>query len=68
MQFSLVPKLKVTDDVARRIIRAKGGMKDFPEEEFGRYVGVLAGIEPDSIQMREQVGAVFQVMTGHDDP
>ncbi len=54
-------------DVARQVMKARQRIADFPEEELGGYVGVLAGIHSPDPQVRSQVAAVFRILTDHEE-
>ncbi len=62
LMFSIA-RLPLPIDVARQVMTARREFGDFPEEELGGYVGVLAGLDSTSHKMREQVATVFRILT-----
>lgn len=63
-----VAKLPLPIDLARRVIKARTTVLEFPEEELGAYVGVLAGMSPPDPYVRAQVATLFRVLTGAEEP
>ena len=57
-------RLPMPPDIARRIVLARPGMRNFPEIELTAYAAVLAGLTPTDSATRASVREALQVLTG----
>ena len=53
----------MSEELAARVVDARGKVDDFPEEEIGAYIAVLAAVDPVSPAERVLVAQVVRLLT-----
>lgn len=53
----------MSEELAARVVDARGKVDDFPEEEIGAYIAVLAAVDPVSPAERALVAQVVRLLT-----